>query len=292
MRKKKLNYPILLASLIILTLSIFSICSCFKAYALSVKLAQVCHQSSSSVAELQKKLTEANSAVSEAEQQLSNAKASQADAQNSSSKVAYLTFDDGPSQYTKELLDTLKSNNVHATFFVVGTNVVNYQDVIKREHTEGNAVGIHCWNHNYAVCYTSQAAFFDDFNHIKDTLTSLLGVPPNVCRFPGGTGNTVSNRYGAHFMQQILPQVTAMGIKPFDWDVDAEDADSVPATTQEVINTVIRESKAYNHPVILCHDTKNNTVDAIPSIITQLKALGYSFDILSPNAPTCQQKTT
>lgn len=290
MRKRKVNFPRLLVICLIAALSVFSFYSYFKVHEMSATLEQEHHQYSSAVANLQSKLAEANSAVSQAQRRLSNTAASQAKAKNSSSKVAYLTFDDGPSQYTNELLDTLKSNNVHATFFVVGTNVVNFQDVIKREHAEGNAVGIHCFSHDYAVCYASQAAFFDDFNHIKEVLTSLIGVSPNVCRFPGGTGNTVSDRYGAHFMRQILPQVTAMGIKPFDWDVDAGDADSVPASTQEVINTVIREAKVYNHPVILCHDIKKNTVKAIPSIIAQLKALGYSFNILSPNAPTCQER--
>ena len=207
-----------------------------------------------------------------------------------SKKVAYLTFDDGPSQYTNEVLETLKSNQVHATFFIVGTNIANHEDVIKKAYAQGNAVGIHCWSHNYSVCYASQSAFFSDFNHIKDKLTELLGVTPNICRFPGGTGNKVSDQYGAHFMRQILPKVTGMGIKPYDWNVSAGDAGSVPASTSKVVNAVISQAKRFNHPIILCHETKENTVKAIPTIITELKALGYSFDVLSPAAPSCQQK--
>lgn len=290
MSKRKLNYPILIAVCLILTLSLFLAYSYYKADALTITLDKERQQHNSTLSNLREKLSQANSDASEAQKELSRALASQTSSKDNSSKVAYLTFDDGPSQYTSELLDTLKSNHVKATFFIVGTNVKGHEDVIKRAHTDGNAVGIHCWSHNYAVCYASKEAFFTDFQHIKDTLTSLTGVSPNVCRFPGGTGNTVSNKYGAHFMQQILPQITTMGIKPFDWNVDAGDADSVPATTQQVIDTVIKGAKDYNHPVILCHDIKKNTVEAIPSIITQLKALGYSFDILSPNAPSCQQK--
>lgn len=254
---------------------------------LSSKLEQVRTESSSAVSELPKKENQFPS--SSVPTQRVNVTSSQTIPQDNQTKVAYLTFDDGPSQYTSQLLDTLKSNNIHATFFVVGTNVVNREDVIKREYAERNAVGIHCWSHEYSVCYASPNAFFSDFNHIKSTLTNLLGVSPNVCRFPGGTGNTVSDKYSPHFMQQILPEITDMGIKPFDWDVDAGDADSVPATTQKVISTVIKEAKVYNHPVILCHE-KKNTVAAIPSIIAQLKALGYTFDVLSPNAPSCLQK--
>lgn len=206
-----------------------------------------------------------------------------------SSKVAYLTFDDGPSQYTAELLNTLKANGIHATFFVVGTNVVSYRDVVKRAYNEGNVIGIHCYNHSYSSVYASRSAFFNDFNRIKNLLTDILGKSPCVCRFPGGTGNTVSDRYEAHFMKNILPQVISMGITPFDWNVEAGDAEAVPASAQDVVNNVIKGAKQYSHPVILCHDIKKNTVDAMPSVISQLKLSGYSFGILSANSPPCRQ---
>jgi peptidoglycan-N-acetylglucosamine deacetylase len=290
--KNRKIYPMITFTLTITMLLVFSIVLIINASGFSGKMNKEQRESNSAISELQKLKNEDQAMQINNSMKIKSSKASATlpNSKKNSSKVAYLTFDDGSSQYTGRLLNILKAKNVHATFFVVGTNVIKYQSIVKREHTDGNAVGIHCWNHSYSVVYASQNAFFIDFNHIKDTLTNLLGVSPNVCHFPGGTGNTVSDKYQAHFMRKVLSKVTVMGIKPFDWDVYAGDADSKPATTQNIIDTVIKEAKAYNHPVILCHDTKKNTIDAIPSIIAHLKSLGYSFGILSSSAPSCQQK--
>lgn len=198
-------------------------------------------------------------------------------------KVVFLTFDDGPSQYTPALLDTLRANNVNATFFVVGLNAQKMPDIVRREYAEGNTVGIHCWNHDYRVCYASPDAFMEDFNHARSFLTDLLGVSPKVCRFPGGTNNTVSHRGGPHFMQTVVPQVDALGVKHFDWNAYAGDAEVKPATEQQVIGNVIGQVTHRSLSVVLCHDIKPTTVSAMATIIPQLKSLGYAFGVLSPD---------
>lgn len=205
-------------------------------------------------------------------------------------KVAFLTFDDGPSVYTPRLLDTLAANNVHATFFVVGTNVEKYPNTVKREHAEGHTVGIHCWNHSFPVCYASVDAFMSDFGHIKDYLTTLLGESPTVCRFPGDTDNIASITYShePHFMQLVIPRVKETGVTYFDWNVYDGDSDATPISAQQTIANVINRSKNIDNPIILCHDIKKNTVDAMPEIIRQMKALGYSFAPLSKYAPNRQ----
>lgn len=209
----------------------------------------------------------------------------------SSAKVAYLTFDDGPSRYTKQLLNTLKSADVHATFFVVGTSVENDRDLIQAERDGGHTVGIHCYSHDYATIYASQKAFSDDYGRMRTLLTGILGTPPDICRFPGGTANTVSNRYGGpHFMQDALESAEDMGLTPFDWNVDSGDADAASVSSQAVVNNIVRQVKGSKRPVILCHDSKKNTVAAIPTVIQKLKSMGYSFGVLSPDAPVCLQK--
>ena len=199
-------------------------------------------------------------------------------------KVVFLTFDDGPSSYTPALLDTLRANNVNATFFVVGLNAQKMPDIVRREYAEGNMVGIHCWNHSYNVCYASPAAFMEDFNHARGFLTELLGVSPAVCRFPGGTNNTVSHDYGnPHFMQAVVPQIDALGVKHFDWNAYDGDAEKRPATEQQVIDSVIGQVTKLNVSVVLCHDIKPTTVTAMATIIPKLKSLGYTFGVLSPD---------
>lgn len=198
------------------------------------------------------------------------------------SKVIYLTFDDGPSEYTASLLDTLKQNQVNATFFVVGTNVDKFPDIVKREYTDGNAVGVHSWTHNYSYIYVSQANFFQDFDELTQRLTDLLGERPSICRFPGGSNNTWSLHHGLpHIMQMVVPQVEARGFKYFDWNAYDGDAESKPATSAEVIANISSQVQRQKQSVVLCHDIKKTTVEAMPTLIPQLKAMGYTFATLN-----------
>lgn len=91
-------------------------------------------------------------------------------------------------------------------------------------------------------------------------------------------------------MQIVAPRVKAMGIKYFDWNVDDGDSKGIPISAQQVVNNVISQSVKHDNPVILCHDIKKSTVEAVPQIIRELKARGYSFTTLSTLAPTCQSK--
>lgn len=314
MKKTVPNYPVILPMIFSFLLLIVCIALCFRVGSLSDRLNQVQAQGKGSASEFQKLKSEnqqlrqqLSSLTSESEKLKKENQALQDQytaaqkiiAQSSSThpgrtapgslKVAYLTFDDGPSKYTAGLLQTLKSSNVRATFFVVGTNAAKYPDIVRQARDNGNAVGIHCYDHDYSTLYASPSAFFSDFSRVRNLLQDILGTSPDICRFPGGTGNTVSDRYGAHFMQGILPQVLEMDVTPFDWDVDAGDAEAIPASTQKVVSSVTRQASKHSRPVILCHDTKKNTVAAIPSIISNLRQLGYTFDVLSPEAPTCRQ---
>jgi peptidoglycan/xylan/chitin deacetylase (PgdA/CDA1 family) len=203
-------------------------------------------------------------------------------------KTVYLTFDDGPSRTTPHVLDVLKENNIHATFFVVGTAACENPEIVKRAYNEGNVIGIHSWTHKYEYIYQNEENFFLDFNKLKDFLTDLLGVEPNVCRFPGGTNNTVSQKYSDHIMRKIAPRVAEMGIKDFDWNSYAGDGERIAPTREQVISNVLNGIAGKNNVVVLFHDTNPNNCDvqALPEIISRLKALGYSFDVLSPDTPS------
>lgn len=243
---------------------------------------QINSQLQSQMGDLQKKYESLQSQM----QDIKNMKLSQ------KSKVIYLTFDDGPSVYTSSLLDTLEQNGVHATFFVVGTNVEQYPDIVKREYASGNSVGIHSWTHDYKYIYASTDNFFADFNKLKDRLTDLLGVAPSICRFPGGTNNTVSFHYDPHIMSQVAPQVTAMGIQYFDWNAYDHDSDGRVESSAEVISHILAEIKNQKQSVVLCHDIKKTTVEAMPTLIPQLKQMGYTFAVLSKglNIPGAQYR--
>ena len=84
-------------------------------------------------------------------------------------KVIYLTFDDGPTKYTAELLDILAKYNVKATFFVTAGNP-DYAKLIGRAKEEGHTIGIHCFNHDYKEVYAGERAYFADFQMIDDLI--------------------------------------------------------------------------------------------------------------------------
>lgn len=199
-------------------------------------------------------------------------------------KIAYLTFDDGPSQNTPLLLQTLQKANVRATFFVVGTNCLRYPNEVKEEMSAGNKVGIHSWTHEYSYIYSSSANFMQDFNRLRVYLTQQLGTAPDICRFPGGTNNTVSLQYNKnHIMQQIVRQVESMNIRPIDWNVSAEDAEIPVPSSSLIVNRIMHQIGNDSQPVILMHDSGNHTstIYAVPEIVRQLKLRGYSFGTLS-----------
>lgn len=203
-------------------------------------------------------------------------------------KVAYLTFDDGPSNNTIKILDELKKHNILATFFING----NYnKETIQRIINEGHAIGNHTNSHNYKTIYTSVDAFINDFKILENKLQTDFGITTQVMRFPGGSNNTVSHNYGGKEIMNTLTKIMSdNGYKYFDWNVTSGDADSTPATKEQIINNVLNRSQNKKNAIILMHDssTKVNTADALPEIINGLKSQGFSFNKLSIDSPTVQ----
>ncbi|WP_195987171.1 polysaccharide deacetylase family protein [Clostridium sp. D53t1_180928_C8] len=203
-------------------------------------------------------------------------------------KIAYLTFDDGPSKNTELILDILKNNNIHATFFIISPYIEPHIKFIKRAYDEGNAIGNHTADHEFQYVYTCEEAFFKSFNKQQDFIKDVTGNDCTIFRFPGGSHNTiVRNARGKDFTKNITYKLNENGVNVYDWNVDSGDAkgNNIPAST--LIQNVAREIKDkdgnYKNPaIILMHDcmTKNTTVDALPGIIKVLKDAGYDFEIL------------
>lgn len=201
-------------------------------------------------------------------------------------KIAYLTFDDGPSKNTPLLLQTLQSLNVKATFFVIGLNCQRFPNEVKAEAAAGNVVGIHSWTHNYPYIYANMNNFKQDFNELRDYLTQQMGTAPTICRFPGGTNNTVFRKYTKEaIMQEAVQFAQSQGVRPIDWDADAGDAEIPIPTKDQIVQRITKEIGHKTRPIILMHDFGNrtSTIEAIPAIVQALKAQGYSFSTLADN---------
>ena len=206
----------------------------------------------------------------------------------SGNRVVYLTFYAGPGNYTAKLLDILKKYNVKATFFVTCKGA---DDLIKREFNEGHTVGLHTCSHVYDI-YSSVDTYFNDLNSISNRVSKLTGEEAKLIRFPGGSSNTVSAQYKKGIMTTLTSEVEKRGYTYFDWNVasrDTENASSAEAVYQNVING-INNRGAGSFSVVLQHDVKSYSVDAVEKIIQYGLSNGYEFRALSSDSPTTHHR--
>lgn len=223
--------------------------------------------------------------LAEAERTVTVAAAPQPNPVTPNGKVIYLTFDDGPSQHTERLLKILDKYNVKATFFVVN---YGHQEMIAKEAAAGHTVAIHSYSHDYNKIYASEEAFFSDLDAMNEIIRAQTGSYSTMLRFPGGSSNAVSN-FNPGIMTRLTQAVTEKGYQYFDWNVSSGDA-GLTTDTNVVYQNVIDGVKNYNSSIVLQHDSKGYSVDAVERIIQWGLDNGYSFLPLTPSSPTAHHK--
>lgn len=194
----------------------------------------------------------------------------------SQEKVVYLTFDDGPSQNTKAILDILQQYHIPATFFVTG-NHQRYNEYIKAAYQQGHTIGLHSYCHEYDKIYSSTDAYFADLEKLGNMIKELIGYVPHYIRFPGGSSNKVSSRYQKGIMSVLTKEVLIKGYQYYDWNCSLGDAEGENVPVETLVENAI-DTKNRN-VVILAHDTdaKDTTVAALSQIIEYYQANGYRF---------------
>lgn len=204
-------------------------------------------------------------------------------------KVVYLTFDDGPSAYTGELLDILARYNVKATFFVTNRNP-GYNHFIKRAFDEGHTIALHTSSHNYSQVYSSVDAYFNDLNAINETVKNITGNYSYLIRFPGGSSNTVSRNYSIGIMSTLSNMVTERGYKYFDWNVSSSDADGRNHPSSDYSNNIINGISGKSMSIVLQHDTNINSIRSVSTVIEYGLSHGYTFLPLDMTSPVVHHK--
>ena len=187
-------------------------------------------------------------------------------------KVAYLTFDDGPSARTADVLDVLDEYDIKATFFVI-TNKLDV-DMLKRVAEKGHTIGIHTHTHQYKEIYESIEAYLDDFNTAFQTIYEATSVKPEIFRFPGGS----INAYNRGFYQELNSEMLRRGFVYYDWNASA--GDSAPDTgSDRVYQNIVQKAGGQEKLIILMHDSQQKyaSVRALPRVIEYLQSQGYSF---------------
>ncbi len=199
-------------------------------------------------------------------------------------KICYLTFDDGPSGHTEDILQVLKDNGACATFFVTGTNP-QYYDKMKLITDSGNAIALHTYSHDYNTLYSSDDAYYEDLQKIHDLVQEETGEDVTIIRFPGGSSNVVSREISPGIMSRLTQSVVDKGYTYFDWNADSTDAsgNDVPVDTLVANATSAIGMEKVN---LLMHDTdaKGTTLKALPKIIKAYKDAGYAFKTLNSNS--------
>lgn len=186
-------------------------------------------------------------------------------------KVVYLTFDDGPSTVvTGRILDTLKKENIKATFFVVGDRVEGREDTLRRIAREGHTIGVHSQTHVYSQIYASDKALLADVDKCAETVRRVTGISPRVYRFPGGGGKN---------KEQQTTLLRKRGYRVVGWNAVCGDEEIPGASADRLYNTTVSTSKGKSRVILLLHDSaaRKNTAEALPRIIEYFRQEGYEF---------------
>lgn len=210
-----------------------------------------------------------------------------ASASNGTGKTVYLTFDDGPGAYTQQILNTLDKYNVKATFFVTN-QFPKYQNLIGEEARRGHTIAVHTYTHSYNV-YSSVDTYINDFNQMNEVIKNQTGSYSTMFRFPGGSSNTISRKYSIGVVSSIANEMSNRGYKYYDWNVSSGDAAGY--NSGGIYNATIKGvSKCGSHCVVLMHDIKGTTANALEPILKELVSKNYSFGVLTPNGPMPHHK--
>ena len=189
----------------------------------------------------------------------------------SNEKVAYLTFDDGPtSKVTPKVLDILKKENVKATFFVVGKHVKEHPEIVKRAYDEGHFIANHGYSHNNKILYKSEESFRNEILNTDIEISNAIGVPnycSHVFRFPNGFASP-NYKCQKKNIVNVLTEINYVY-------VDSERKYS----NYQLLNNLKKSAKGKGSLIVLMHDTGdvNNTYDILHDSIIFLKSQGYEF---------------
>ncbi|WP_313885211.1 polysaccharide deacetylase family protein [Clostridium sp. DJ247] len=195
-------------------------------------------------------------------------------------KVIYLTFDDGPStNVTSKILDTLKTQDVKATFFVVGYKIDGREDLLRRIHNEGHSIGLHTYTHKYKEIYSSDEAFINEMDKTADKIKSVIGIDCNIIRFPSGSKK--------HLTTSMLEKLHEKNYKIFDWNLSLSDGLDCHTSPDKLLKEATQKCVCPNKIFLLLHCDQPNktTCEALEGIICHYKKLGYDFKCITNSTP-------
>ena len=193
-------------------------------------------------------------------------------------KIAYLTFDDGPTtSVTPKILEILKTENIKATFFVIGKSVEEHPEIVKQAYEEGHYIANHGYSHNNSILYKNSESFINEIKKTDLAIGKAIGVE-NYCshifRFPNGF---MAPLYKSEKEKAAL-LLSEMNYAYIDWNCLTKDSEQ-KYTTSQLLNNLKQSSKDQDTLVVLMHDTKdvNDSSLVLEDCISYLKSQRYEF---------------
>ena len=198
----------------------------------------------------------------------------------------YLTFEDGPSEYTAEILDVLKEKGVYATFFVTAQEGEEASRLYKRIVEEGHTLGMHSYSNNYSTLYQSEESFREDITKLRAYLMGVTGVEPMYYRFLGGSGNQVTNVP----MENFIHYLNQEGLVYYDWNISLGNIAENDAAIDEIVAKVTKDVVKYKTSVILMHDANDMAIsaEALRAVIDALLISGVEILPIDENTAVIQ----
>lgn len=200
--------------------------------------------------------------------------------ETTSKKTVYITFDDGPGgKVTTDVLDTLKKENVHATFFVIGSQIEGQEDILLRMKNEGHSIGLHSYSHDRNKLYCSNDGFLNEMLKGQEAIYKVTGEKYNILRFPFGCNNK-----SFKLNEELVNTLHKNNFKIYDWTVDSGDGANYKSAPETLIKNSCKDD---DNVVILMHCSFMNktSAKALPSIIKYYKNKGYEFKTIDESTP-------
>lgn len=197
---------------------------------------------------------------------------------NGSEKIAYLTFDDGPTtSVTPKILDILKQEEITATFFVIGKSVEEHPEIVKRAYEEGHYIANHGYSHNNSILYKNSESFINEIQKTDIAIGNAIDEEDycsHVFRFPNGFCAPLYHSQKEAF----LPLLTQMNYAYIDWNCLTKDSER-KYSNQQLLENLKQSANNKNTLVVLMHDTKdvNDSSLVLKDVISYLKSQGYEF---------------
>ncbi|MEH7075104.1 polysaccharide deacetylase family protein [Neobacillus drentensis] len=196
-------------------------------------------------------------------------------AESKTSKVVYLTFDDGPNRYTPKILDILKKKQAHATFFMIEGNIKRNPNTVRRMINEGNYPALHSVSHDVRKLYRGSSKNVAlEMEKTRQTLLRVAKFNSKLTRAPYGSK--------PYMKKPFRDALAKKGFKMWDWDIDTLDWKYNRTRPTMITSRVKSGLKGKKGPIVILFHDSRGTAQQLPIIIDYLRKKGYKLEVYNP----------